>query len=265
MWLVGSLKPIQEIETEVIADTALRSKFKKDRLLSTHEAVVGAVAAELSSKPVPEALTGSPLAKVQGRLLSSKLIAQDVATVIDSVRNIIQPQTKADIPMEVDSEDGDEVPPRKTHKTKETFASSPEDETEGEHEAVTEAEADDSASEELGDDDGWESGSVHSDPGAGASSSESSSEADEAGADESRPLKLKPAATKKQRMSDARTPPGEPSTSSAHSTFLPTLAVGFTRGDSDASDLSEGEAEMVNGGPKKNRRGQRARRAYGMI
>jgi len=46
----------------------------------------------------------------------------------------------------------------------------------------------------------------------------------------------------------------------SESTFLPSLSVGFIRGDSD-SDFSDGEAASVMGGPKKNRRGQRARRA----
>ena len=45
----------------------------------------------------------------------------------------------------------------------------------------------------------------------------------------------------------------------AESTFLPSLAVGFTRGDSD-SDWSDGEANVADG-VRKNRRGQRARRA----
>ena len=47
------------------------------------------------------------------------------------------------------------------------------------------------------------------------------------------------------------------------STFLPSLSVGFVRGDSDDSDWSELETEgkSTDLEPKKNRRGQRARRA----
>jgi hypothetical protein len=49
-----------------------------------------------------------------------------------------------------------------------------------------------------------------------------------------------------------------------YSSFLPSLAVGYTRGDSDASDWSGDDANSVTGRaivPRKNRRGQRARQA----
>jgi hypothetical protein len=49
--------------------------------------------------------------------------------------------------------------------------------------------------------------------------------------------------------------------SAAQSTFLPSLSVGYTRGDSPDSAWSDGE-QVADGPLKKNRRGQRARRAY---
>jgi hypothetical protein len=47
------------------------------------------------------------------------------------------------------------------------------------------------------------------------------------------------------------------------STFLPSLQIGFTRGDSDASDWSDAEKDINKVDTvRKNRRGQRARKAY---
>ncbi|TFK74800.1 hypothetical protein BDN72DRAFT_892813 [Pluteus cervinus] len=50
------------------------------------------------------------------------------------------------------------------------------------------------------------------------------------------------------------------STSKSQSTFLPSLSVGFIRGDSD-SEWSDSEAKVADLSERKNRRGQRARRA----
>jgi len=55
-------------------------------------------------------------------------------------------------------------------------------------------------------------------------------------------------------------PKGKSKASAAESTFLPSLSVGFTRGDSDVSDWSDAEANAADSA-RKNRRGQRARRA----
>lgn len=64
---------------------------------------------------------------------------------------------------------------------------------------------------------------------------------------------------------DISMPDQERSESPSHSdnlesNFLPSLAVGYTRGDSDASEWSDIDAQ-VDEAPRKNRRGQRARKA----
>lgn len=103
--------------------------------------------------------------------------------------------------------------------------------------------------EEEVDDAGWESGSVHEGPGS-EDEDEDDSEDEEDGP---RP------STSSRKESTAKSTKSQPETfkKAGESTFLPSLAVGFTRGDSDASDLSDDEDVA----PKKNRRGQRARRA----
>jgi hypothetical protein len=62
--------------------------------------------------------------------------------------------------------------------------------------------------------------------------------------------------------SSNRVAKAKPGITQVHSTFLPSLAVGFTRGDPEDSDWSDGELRQTEGTFKKNRRGQRARRAY---
>lgn len=51
-----------------------------------------------------------------------------------------------------------------------------------------------------------------------------------------------------------------PKARAGESTFLPSLSVGFIRGNSD-SDWSDGEADIADIPQRKNRRGQRARKA----
>jgi hypothetical protein len=114
-------------------------------------------------------------------------------------------------------------------------------------------------------DDGWESGTVKdsSDEGTddegddsaeepGRSGLASNSAADSSGNVGPASAKSTAPAKKKARAEPAR--PGE-------SLFLPSLSVGFTRGDSD-SEWSDSEAKLADGDQRKNRRGQRARRAY---
>ena len=55
--------------------------------------------------------------------------------------------------------------------------------------------------------------------------------------------------------------PNDTPSSKKESTFLSSLSVGFIRGGSDDSDWSETEDKGTDLEPKKNRRGQRARRA----
>lgn len=111
--------------------------------------------------------------------------------------------------------------------------------------------------------DGWESGSiggeVHSasdDDGDASPDGDSSSEDEDSDREED--TVKKPAGKLKSTVPKAASLKAKPKASASASTFLPSLSVGFIRGDSDSewSD-SEDKTEDV----RKNRRGQRARRA----
>ena len=109
------------------------------------------------------------------------------------------------------------------------------------------------------DDGGWESGSI--DSSAQESEDERTSEGDDnqesdSGDDEVPPAKKMKTSSAHPPAKSTTTKPETKTPGAAASTFLPSLSVGFTRGDSDS------EPEDIDSAPKKNRRGQRARRAY---
>ncbi|KAI0801873.1 Bud-site selection protein [Irpex lacteus] len=249
----------QNLDTDVFANTALRTKIHKDKLLTSDEHLTAALAQELCPEDVAApAAPGSNEAKVQARILSSKIVATEVAGVVEALRVAVSPELRKAKERAVEGEeeeeddevaegsdggDGEERdrPVSKKARTGKNMASQDEEE---ESDASSRVQAFSDEDEEV-DDAGWESGSVHEGPG-----SEDDSEDEE---DHPRP------STSSRKESTAKPTKSQPEKSkkAGESTFLPSLAVGFTRGDSDASDLSDDEDVA----PKKNRRGQRARRA----
>lgn len=107
------------------------------------------------------------------------------------------------------------------------------------------------ADEELEEDDGWESGSI-----IGEDEDDSADESD----NDEEELAVEPPSKKSPKKVPPQAPPAGKA-SALQSTFLPSLSVGFTRGESDDSDLSDSEVRAADIDIKKNRRGQRARRA----
>lgn len=105
-----------------------------------------------------------------------------------------------------------------------------ESESEGDDESASGAVTEDENDNIGGDDEEWESGTVEE--------TDATDEEDTHGNEQNVATKL----------------------SRAHSTFLPSLAVGFVPGDSDDPDW-EDEAKIAEVDKQKNRRGQRARRA----
>ena len=107
------------------------------------------------------------------------------------------------------------------------------------------------------DDDGWESGSIHDENASQHDPHDESPSDNTASSSRSPPRK----ASRKGHT----TPPSRQSAptgkSKAESTFLPSLSVGFVRGGSD-SDWSDGDEAAGDIPKRKNRRGQRARKAY---
>jgi len=194
---------------------------------------------------------GTTLAKIQSRLLSSKILAAQVSASLESLRFLIDPSVK--------------------HRTSKTCAADKMSNqnfeppiSEG-HE-IPDLNADDA---------GWESGTVNGqdDGDKESASSEGSfsdstdrlrdcaverqeidSEDDSSSSDDE--LRLQPIKSNSRQVTETK--PRE-NTGNSHSTFLPSLSVGFIKG-SDNSDLDEAEAREGDM-PRKNRRGQRARRA----
>lgn len=236
---------------------ALKSKIKKDHLLSEDTRVQAAVAKELSNNIFDPAEPGSALAKVNGRLLSSKALAREVAVAVDGLKAVLRPKTKETT--ELQSEEGVMESTERPKKIKKSGATrereevqmiggTPDIDATGQDEADREA-GSASGDYEEGDADGWESGSVHSISVDRDSSATSDDDSDDLGSQASPPKKR---SDSKAKVTSAKAP-------ATKSQFLPSLSVGFIRGDSD-SDFSDTEVNPVN--VRKNRRGQQARRAY---
>ncbi|KAF9013517.1 Bud-site selection protein [Cyathus striatus] len=248
----SQLKALKEIGHDEIGNMAMRTKCMKDHILSTSERLTAALAEEVSAKLVTLAPPGTLVSKLQSRLLSSKVLAQEVSTCVDSLRNLIQsPTTIKEDPMKTrnkikdDTMDIDAVADNDAE-----MEDLEDDEDDGEPVDETGWESGTIGDDENEADDGWESGSLDGEH------LTSADEEDETGSlglnsDDERP-QIKVAAMT-SRASKA-------SSSATQSTFLPSLAVGFIRG-SDDSDFSEGEAKIADNTVKKNRRGQRARQA----
>ncbi|KAI0648074.1 Bud-site selection protein [Trametes meyenii] len=285
--LERQLEVLKHIDHEPFANTALKTKILKDRILSENDDVKNAVAKKLSENLVQPQQPGSSAAKVHGRLLSSKIIADAVHAVVTPLREIVDPslaKAKTDIGVrgaasgesEDESSEAQEEDAGSARRTvavkKARLAASDEDGDEGEEaeeesDVGVEVTADGAGWESGtvdGDDDGagWESGSV--DGGGPVAADEEGGETEDGDDDDSEDNTDSDAGLLVQKPK-AKPPANEAkgkAKATGESTFLPSLSVGFTRGDSDASDLSDADAEAAAADlPRKNRRGQRARRA----
>ncbi|KAG5652899.1 hypothetical protein H0H81_003160 [Sphagnurus paluster] len=259
----AQLEALKDLDHELIATTALKTKLNKSRVLHENEHVQAAISKELVTDIVPAA-PGTTAAKLQSRLLSSKIVATEIVGVIEALKNILQP--KAD-PIDPDVAEDGQAPerPKKVKKVdavkEKVLPEIPQVLGNVEHEddgGDQDNEADEAGWEsgtvddenEPGAQDGWESGSIE---GEDVEDSE-----DEESEDGDGDLAAAPPPSKKKATAPSKAPT---KTSTLQSTFLPSLSVGFTRGESDDSDLSDSEIKAADIEIKKNRRGQRARRA----
>ncbi|EGN98387.1 hypothetical protein SERLA73DRAFT_161183 [Serpula lacrymans var. lacrymans S7.3] len=260
----AQLDAIKHITLDVIADTALRTKMNKDHILSTNEDLQHALSMELLPSPIASAAAGSHLAKVQSRLLSSKVLASEISIVIGGIKATINPAFAAAQDAASEGESDADVPavPRKTKRV------SADKSTHGHSMSVPEKNEEDGGNAEEDEnilDDGWESGTISGGDQASEDEWESGSVDDvhhgtKEDGDYSSGSEGNLAAPSSPPLPNESKPhQGKAKTVGSQSTFLPSLAVGFARGDSD-SDWSESEAKDADG-IKKNRRGQRARRA----
>ncbi|KAH7919582.1 Bud-site selection protein [Leucogyrophana mollusca] len=265
----AQLEILKHIDYESMANTALKTKIKKDRVLSDDPHVQTAVAVELASDVVVPATVGTALGKVQSRILSSKVLASEISSVIEGLKRLLHPPPKdADV---LGDGEGDLIsPPSKKTKRAEAKPTTREKVTleDDEGSNLGDDDPDDHSNADEGDGGGWESGTVSdgeniaegdweshsangdSDDEDGTNDTESGSQSDDESGDVSVTRK-RPAPPDTAQMKKGK--------ANAQSAFLPSLSVGFTRGDSDSewSDSEEKVADEI----KKNRRGQRARRA----
>ena len=209
---------------------------------------------------------GSPSAKIQSRLLSSKILAGEIALVVTGLESLLQP---SDVDVSYTAAQGDDdglIHRAKKSKKVAGFEtqeesvldwpqagkkSQKEEGSPGEKQMAGE-DTEDARQAILDDEDqvedGWESGSI-----SGGEEENDVAESDGGNND----LEASPHPTKPSLKSQ---PTAGMKKSGIQSTFLPSLSVGFVRG-SDDSDFSDSDAKVADIEIKKNRRGQRARRA----
>lgn len=215
---------------------------------------------------------------VKARLLSSKVLAQEIDDVIQALRAVLGLHGKENVQASLEGSDvqKDSSLERKKKPTKDDSRVEGGDGTDSEEgsEAAegwtgfgeangeegdrdVESEADEEADNEgrAAEAAGWESGTVDDaddDDDDVLSDGDMNSDTDDdvasASSDEPGLLKkARPAATPKSKGK------------AGESTFLPSLSVGFVKGSD--SDWSDAEADLADLPQKKNRRGQRARKA----
>jgi hypothetical protein len=233
----------QQLDPGPIADSALLTKIKKDKFLSHDPNLQSAMSKSLSSSLISLAVPGSAAGVVQSRLLSSKVLAVEVSRIIEGLRRLLNPAERS---YQVEADIAEVSPPqKKKQKTQQ-------------NEGLPKVPPADTASEDEPranlEDDGWESGTVsdsdgdhfvQGDSGVDEESGEEDHSTSDGGDGDDLPIP-------RERSSRGKS-------KATQSTFLPSLSVGFIRGDSD-TDFSDSEEKAADTA-KKNRRGQRARRA----
>jgi len=240
-------------------NTALKTKLLKDRTLRENEDVMTAMNIEFEGSLVVLAEPGSIVARIQSRLLSSKILSVQVATSLEALKVLLNPALKqngAENNAQASSDKGVEQPSKlRKAISMSTFQSTNLITKVPSRLDDTDQDANDGAGWESGSieepDDGWESEDIGPNDAQEEDEEDASCQDSESEDDELKvKLKSKPLGN-----------PAKSSSSINESTFLPSLSVGFIRGGSDDSDWSETEGKSIDLDPKKNRRGQRARRA----
>jgi hypothetical protein len=272
--LETQLKFLGMIDLHVVATTHLRQKINKHHTLK-HVELPAAVTALLpisSSVDASSEASKSPalVGKVENRLCSGKQVADAIKPVVSWV--LSEPGATLNVAAKpapkkaggarklmVDESDDDEGSIGDAEDDPEPLgavtALESDDEAVIEDRAADDAgwESGDFGGEDDGDADGWESGSV----GGSGSESDTAPPAKRAKkTKEDKPAKPAPA----PKAAAARPPRADGSSSM----FLPSLAAGFTAGDSDSDpdmDYDPTGTIGTKAPPRKNRRGQRARQA----
>ena len=219
------------MDHEWIGTIALKSKLEKDKLLSRNPSMQAAIS-ETFANDVSRASEGMA-AKVESRLLSSKSLSKEVNLVVSSLHSALNPG--GDEGGGGDDDDDDASGSSHEPRIVGSFAV---DNQPGVPEA---------------------SGGDSDDSGSDTSGGSDSAGSDNPVQPRTSTLPKKSRATLDRASHSPLHPDGASKTQGTESIFLPTLSNGFIPGgsDTDWSDGEAGAADLV----RKNRRGQRARRA----
>jgi len=217
----------------------------------SHPDASTAMAAELPGASVASHAEPKPKsaeAIVESRLASSKHLAKELSGIVVGLRALV---------LGPNDNTGDDEEPEKTGSDGELTIGQPENEENDEPSETS----DDSTVK--ANDAGWESGSISQDSDGDSDETDLSSEVDAPPAKrqkKSTPSKAHIGATDSSVKKKPDPKASHPSLTD-DSTFLPSLSVGFTKGDSDISgDEVDFDSDAGSVGPaRKNRRGQRAR------
>ncbi|KAK2465253.1 hypothetical protein APHAL10511_002607 [Amanita phalloides] len=236
-YLEKQLPVLKRIDIEMASNTAFISKIRKNKQLFNNDILKTAIAEEIGSDLLSTEQLGASASRAQSRLLSSRTLAERIASALQTLNLIMNPlgggNYAASEKVSRDATSGPEPASTATgdENGPETLANN----------IVTRIETGSETGWESGNDGEWESGSIEED-----TRNVSQDRLTDASADKS--------------SSKPVTKPGNARSSELQSTFLPSLSTGFIRGVSDESDWDESEAKITDSTPKKNRRGQRARR-----
>jgi len=230
----------------------MKTKIMKDKLLSHHERVQEFISRELSDNLLAIPPDEGPTTKIHGRLLSSKLLANVIWLLCDDLRRLLGHEPKK--PRQtIDITHSPEIS-RTTNK----FSSYKTTSTVGIHTDIEIGVETEDEQKNFIDEIGWESGSVDGNEQHDASGLDSGNNSEDL-----EYLELQDARTSGDHrliQSDDCVKSKLVAQSGITSTFLPTLSVGFVGGSAE-SDWSDTEARFADPIRKRNRRGQRARRA----
>lgn len=262
--------------------------MKKDHGLWTNSDCQTAVAAELPNPSIQKDETElhPQHAIVKARLLSSKVLAQEIDDVIQALRAVLGLHGKENVQASLEGSDvqkdsslkrstevqkverkkksskddahiegSDATDSEEGSEAEEGWTGFGDTNEEGERDVESEAEEEADTEGKAAEAAGWESGTVDDaddddddDLSDGDMNSDTVDDVASASSDEPGLLKkARPAATPKSKGK------------AGESTFLPSLSVGFVKGSD--SDWSDAEADLADLPQKKNRRGQRARKA----
>ena len=222
---------MQHIDVEYTRNTAFITKIRKNMQLRTNDVIQAAIDEEIGPNLLAQAQAGTSAYRAQSRLLSSRTLAEQVANAVKSLESILDPS---------------QAEHNTTGKDMSMKARAA-----GDKSGIVTKANDDADDVEVG----WESGSVSGENEeweSGTIQEDARSVSHDEIADDPSDEEIQYSTTSKSAS--------HKKSSGLQSTFLPSLSVGFVRGNSDDSDLDESEAKAADPG-RKNRRGQRARRA----